>query len=828
VPAQAQQRQQLQQLPARDQQQQQQPVATLALASTILKACPVYDTVAILIFLLQLPPIVLTLVQFLFASLTFMPPAGISASSLTSNFDIFQGPAGTPSLSTMIAMDAFCLLIWGLFMWTWAQNFAIDLAHVQVAITLGGGSSSARNGTGVNMLCVLPVLALHLVRSQGVQDAVIGWLLSAKVVSAEMLDRFAAAIPADLRSALALAPRHASFSPSSTHPSSSTSHHHHRQQQQPPSWIRSLLAVHILAQAGTAMARRAMAQNRTPTPSRGMDSESAVGLSSQVDYYPGGGGDGGLLIGGAAASASDAASPGAHHTHSHAHSHANTPPAIKETRERISSAKKRRRQANQVRSRQPFWAALASTKVTILRDMSHATLLHPMSEEDLDAGVIQDVWITSIESSAVHFAASGFAIADSNDLVGLDPVYAAQHAAAASSVAAAAHAAAGASGDSSLGGPQLRNAASSAASLAQAQSTQPSSLEQQLADSSHLSPFQVYVNGALWATVSVTPVPQNPDEPTLVRWRGEISGLAPDCTYSCSFVRKDTGAQVSVMSVKTARKPESAAFPSSLNNPPRPSLRPSSPLTTMKNSVISMEEQLAQRRQNLRKAKGDQKATITRLRKEVESYANRLKSASDENKQRQRILQLERTIKQTEEQIQALAQRVKDCENVPELERAEWRRARSRFDSEMERLAELRRELDQSRKASNEQVAAAEAEFNTSVQKRERLQARAARLTEQLERITVANEKGMNERERHAADQLAREQERAAIEAGFLDQITLLTNSVHDYQGRTASLWSQANAIDQAFQAQQQKHQQQQQQQQQQHSWRRWWSQVPR
>ncbi|KAH3501347.1 hypothetical protein KXW06_001295, partial [Aspergillus fumigatus] len=127
-------------------------VNPLQLASTILKSCPMYDTIAILIFLLQLPPMVLTLVQFLFASLTFLPPSGASAGSLTSNFDIFQGPAGTPSLGTMIAMDGFCLLIWGLFMWTWAQNFALDLAHVQVAITLGGGGFG-KNG-GVNTLCV--------------------------------------------------------------------------------------------------------------------------------------------------------------------------------------------------------------------------------------------------------------------------------------------------------------------------------------------------------------------------------------------------------------------------------------------------------------------------------------------------------------------------------------------------------------------------------------------------------------------------------------------------------------------------------------------------
>ncbi|KAI5300035.1 Tryptophan--tRNA ligase, mitochondrial [Ascosphaera pollenicola] len=352
-------------------------VNTLALASTILKSCPMYDTIAILIFLLQLPPIVLTLVQFLFASLTFMPPAGISTSALTSNFDIFQGPAGTPSLSTMIAMDAFCLLVWGLFMWTWAQNFAIDLAQVQVAITLGGGSSE-KNG-GVNLLCVLVVLALHLLRSQGVQDFVLTRLLSAKVVSAEMLAKIAAVIPADLRSQVAA----------------------DREPPQPPTWLRSLLAVHILAQAGTAMARRSMAKNRSPVPSKGKrggggGGSAGGGGNSSSNSKDAGGSAGNLDTEAAAGSGShldssafeSSSASGIHSSYftssqdivpttsstSHNNNATNTPPAIKETRERLSSAKKRRRQANQVRSRQPFWAALASTKVTVMREYEHSRL----------------------------------------------------------------------------------------------------------------------------------------------------------------------------------------------------------------------------------------------------------------------------------------------------------------------------------------------------------------------------------------------------------------------------------------------------------------------
>src|SRR5271170_6340105 len=52
-------------------------VTSFQLASTILKSCTAYDTIALLILLLQLPTIILILVEALFASLTFMPPAGI-------------------------------------------------------------------------------------------------------------------------------------------------------------------------------------------------------------------------------------------------------------------------------------------------------------------------------------------------------------------------------------------------------------------------------------------------------------------------------------------------------------------------------------------------------------------------------------------------------------------------------------------------------------------------------------------------------------------------------------------------------------------------------
>ncbi|PYH42065.1 putative ubiquitination network signaling protein [Aspergillus saccharolyticus JOP 1030-1] len=699
----------------------------LQLASTILKSCPMYDTIAILIFLLQLPPMVLTLVQFLFASLTFMPPGGASAGSLSSNFDIFQGPAGTPSLGTMIAMDGFCLLFWGLFMWTWAQNFALDLAHVQVAITLGGGGSG-KNG-GVNALCVGIVLVLHLIRSKGIQDFVIGHLVSSKLLSPDLLSQYSYLLPTEFRR---------------TEPQSS------------PSWIRSLLAVHILAQAGTAMARRSMAKNRSPVPPRNgkrVDTEASAGSQTQIDSAFESGASVSSYIG--------------------ADGQIVTPANHKDGRDRLISAKKRRRQANQVRSRQPFWAALASTKVTVMREYEHSRALSKtgrglaMTEEDLQGVSLDDglVWITEIDSSTIKFAAGDLASPDDSSMAGACEV-------------------------GRLG-------------------------------SEETEPFYVCVNGALWATAVINKVQESSKGSNAVHWRGEISGLAPNCAYTCSFMRSDTDEEICVMSVKTpaandAEQGNTERFcdgspislmpllVTSVSVPPQPTYRPSSPTTTLKNSIVNAEVKLNEKRSRLKKAKNDHKLAISKIRKELENYNNRLQSGTDENRQKQRSLQLERNIKQTEEATAALESQLDNLQNVPEEELEEWTSQKARFDQELKQLNLAKEELAAARTAISREVSSLENELSSTVQRKERLQGRRTRVNEQYERIVSANAQGLNERERRAAEQFAREQDQAKLEVSFNEQFASIGQSVQEYQLRTNQLWQQAAAIEQVIQQQQQ------------------------
>lgn len=692
----------------------------LQLASTILKSCPMYDTIAILIFLLQLPPMVLTLVQFLFASLTFMPPSGAAAGSLSSNFDIFQGPAGTPSLGTMIAMDGFCILLWGLFMWTWAQNFAIDLAHVQVAITLGGGGSG-KNG-GVNALCVGIVLLLHLVRSKGIQDFVLGHLVSANLLSPDILSQFSHLLPAEFRRSEA---------------------------QSSPSWLRSLLAVHILAQAGTAMARRSMAKNRSPTPlrtgKRG-DTEASAGSQAQADS---------ALESAASVSSSFVGPDG----------------QLKDGKDRFTSAKKRRRQANQVRSRQPFWAALASTKVTVMREYEHSRAISKtarnftMTEEDLQGVSLDDglVWITDVDSSSIKFAAGEFTD---------DPAM---------------------SGSYEAG--RLEGDA---------------------------EPFYVCVNGALWATATICRV-SDAKGLNVVQWRGEIAGLAPNCAYTCAFVRSDTDEEICVMSVKTPATADTEqgkfAYPvlfsafmcltgqiviSAVSTPPQPPYRPSSPTTTLKNSIVNAEAKLNEKRNRLKKTKNDHKTVISKIRKELDNFNTRLHSGTDENRQKQRSLQLERNIRQTEEATAVLEVQLDTMENVPEEEMEEWRAHKADFEREVERFNATKEEVAAARTAAAQKVATLESELNQVVQKRERLQGRRTRVNEQYERIISANAQGLNERERRAAEQFAREQDQSKMESNFHEQFASISQSVQDFQLRTSQLWQQASAIEQSIQQQQQ------------------------
>ena len=343
------------------------------LALTILRSCPLGDTLAILIFLLSLPPTMLSVTNALFAVLTFITPTG-SSSIPTSFADVFQGSGGTPSLATIMLTDVFGLILW-LVVWEPMQTLCIDLAQAVVATQLGGGNASKKKGSDRTLLCMGIVTASHVARHQWTPKRLFGYDWSAILSS----------IPYVSRSPTL-------FSRGDLIPTRS-----------PAGWFRILIALHILIQGLVHIARRWIQKREYAQPvsdNKKTDPEAIAGspfrpspITSSESSTQG------------SSIASDSASkvPSA---------------STKEARDKISSGKKKRKQGTYVRSQQPLWAAFAHTKITILREYeqshthSEVSGANAIDTKNLGSApfVSEDgcVWISDVSPTSFRFNASSF------------------------------------------------------------------------------------------------------------------------------------------------------------------------------------------------------------------------------------------------------------------------------------------------------------------------------------------------------------------------------------------------------------------------------------
>ena len=292
------------------------------LAFTVLKSCPRSDTLAILIFLLSLPPTFLTLTNAIFALLTFIPPSGtfLSIPTLT---DIFQNNTLAVSFTTMCIIDLL-----GMFTWllpTWTQGMILDWAQAMVASTLGGGYSNQPGGSDNTLVFMGIVSVAHLRHHRRFIFRLFHRTWIAQWVPLMMSPADVPVFPAD------------SITPG----------------QPMIRNVGSVIALHIVAQGVARLIRRwvkSYNESGKPVPSgKVLDPEAVV--ASQT---------GGELSG-----LAEPVLP------------LNTPielrsksslQSLRDGRDKISSGKRKRKQGNLVRSQQPLWAAFAATKATVMRE----------------------------------------------------------------------------------------------------------------------------------------------------------------------------------------------------------------------------------------------------------------------------------------------------------------------------------------------------------------------------------------------------------------------------------------------------------------------------
>ena len=633
----------------------------LDLAITVLRSCPLADTIAILIILMQASPAVLATIYMLFTVLTFVPP--VTTSSGLSITEIFDGSQGIPSLWTLIWMDVIMLLIW-LFLWAPVQQFILDLAQVVISYTLGGGGTSRQGTTPGIVLCVGIVGVTHWIQK---------WNGLSRFTTIFGSSRL---LPSDAAPSLRMFDKKG-----------------------PYGWVRSVLAIHILTQGIVRCIREwYLRRERRDLQSQGLlDPESGKTVS-----FPGEGCSDVALM---------AADSDAHLQTSAAH----------------LTSKKRRKQSAQVRIKQPLWAALASTKIVMVKEYelshaasesagSNATDIHNLGNAPFHTQPEQ-VWICYVGCDEVCFNTSHFPDVEDDDV--------------------------------------------------------PLEEGKQGIDAS--KPFYVRVNKAIWQPTRIIPI-ENPEEENYegTRWTGDIYGLTPLSNYECEFISTRTGEVLFSTSIRTvaAKSKDTEATPT---NKPRSHSRHDSPATTLRASIAAAEVKLADEKARLKAVRKDNNRKLNATRKEIEKLTSAVQSAGgDDEKLRQKIAQNKIQEKRAEESTCEVEAQLRELEAVPEklvkehrAKHDEWTSEKTKFDKARASFKTFKSSIDKQIKALDEEKASLQA-------KRNKIAARIAKVDDEHARITDANARGLNEAERRRQERANLAAELARAEQNLRDRVQAL------------------------------------------------------
>ncbi|KAI1259416.1 hypothetical protein F5Y18DRAFT_409953 [Xylariaceae sp. FL1019] len=655
----------------------------LDFALTVLRLCPLQDTIAILIILMQIPSVLLSVVYLLFTVLTFVTSNGLTLS------DVFEWNLGAPSLATVICVDGIVLLIW-LFLWGPIQHVILDLAQMVIALGLGGGSSSRDGGSMKNtVICLSMILLSHVLRHTRMKYHPVGYLLgSSRFMTPDFDD------PLEGLDSL---------------------RGYDRIQSGWFSWVKSILAIHILTQGLVKYIRDwyLRRERRDSLAQTAADPEAGKSYPPDVD--------GGF----------------------------STPDSDTTTLQNSStlSIKKKRKQSTQVRNRQPLWAAIASTKIVVVKEYelthaaaesagSNAVDIHDLGNAPFNTQPGQ-IWISYVGCDEVCFNTSEFPTSQS--------------------------------AESRQNGSKV--------------------------DTS--KPFYVRVNNAIWQPTRMTPVETCEGGPgSGVRWSGDIYGLTPLSNYECEFVSATTHEVLFSTSVRTTQ-PKSADVDSTGSKAStKRSLRPDSPITTLKTSIAANEAKLAEERQRQKALRKESHRKTNALKKENEKLHAALQSAgTGDDKLRQKIQQNVTQQKQAEQALANLETDLKDFEKIPESLKNSWKSCQSVWTNEKAKFDGAVAAF-KSFKASVEGGIKSLEEEKTNLQaKRNKISNRIAKVDGEHARITDANNRGLDEEQRRRQARESYESDIAKVDRDLVSRINELESSIYEKEQQNLMLKEQLDAF---------------------------------
>ena len=237
--------------------------------------------------------------------------------------------------------------------------------------------------------------------------------------------------------------------------------------------------------------------------------------------------------------------------------------------------------------------------------------------------------------------------------------------------------------------------------------------------------------------------------------------------------------------------------------PPQPSKRPSSPttpITTLKNSIAALEDNINRSQLQQKRSKKENKAALATIRKEIEILHSKISKIAIEDKAHSnRHLQWNQSYRQADEAIALLSQEIDSIVCGPDNDTLLWKQKKSLWDEVRERLSSAKENLLRCQESAQREKSSVDTEAALTQQKRERFQVREAKLNDQRGRLQSASNHGLNEKERREAEQTARATDRLHKEEQYKEKVSSLYREIQDKQNSAQVAWQQARLIENAF-----------------------------
>lgn len=688
----------------------------LAIVSTILTYYPLRDAISILILLLSLPPTLVLIIQTLFASLTFVPPtAGISLSTLPNVKDMFNASSlGYPALATILLVDLIFYLCW-LPVWKPMQSMFLDLSQTVIAVSLSGAASSNGGPTYSILTCSTVVCVVHVLRYKAIHLTALDYLRS---VLHRMDIGFDVNVPSAASSFL--------FSSPAQHGWLYTA-------------VRTMLGIHIVSQGVTTCIRRSLAsaneRNSNAPQVAKSDPEAAAGADSAPRSY-----SADDLKHPPQTSNGDVRLPG-------------PSPAHRESKVRESSSKKKRKQANQVRSQQPLWAAIASTKVTFVKEMEQ----RDAADDAKEAASMDNDTNDTYSNSSIN-STDRIWTCDVRDT------------------------------DIKFGVELTSQSASESIKAAEDVSTISAGIDKS-------KPFFIRVNGAAWSSTRIVSCDSSGDSNGRW-WGGEIFGLAPLSSYHCEVIGMGSTRVLCSANLITLAAPTAEQTASAPVQPQHQALRPSSPITTLRQSIQQAESKLADARNKSKKSKKDQRNTNADIKREINSLKGKVDgSGGMDDKQLRRQQQITQHKNQAEEatielkaQMEALGELPADEVAASESKRRAWQSAMDARNSANQDLEAAKADADRLHKELKSEIAA-------TASKREKLAQRHQQRTEELAQAIAKQQADQSARYRHETERAHRRQENENTETQLQYHVASMQAEIDEFARKALEAYQQATAL---------------------------------